>query len=117
MKQECDDARGDSSRHKHVFVCGLPRSGTSVLGRNVARLGDCTGFKNTGVLEDEGQFLQDVYAPDYEYGGAGCFGFDRRAHLTEASGLLTRENALGLRRCWEPYWDASRSIRVEKTPS
>src|SRR5690349_21777596 len=46
-----------SSDIKHVFVCGLPRSGTSLLGRNVARLEGCTGFKNTGVLEDEGQFL------------------------------------------------------------
>lgn len=107
----------DKSNCKYVFVCGLPRSGTSLLGRNVARLGDCTGFKNTGVLEDEGQFLQDVYATDHEYGGAGSFGFDPRAHLTETSDQLTQQNALELRRCWEPYWDAGRSIRVEKTPS
>ncbi len=107
---------GDKGNCKYVFVCGLPRSGTSVLGRNVARLEDCTGFKNTGVLEDEGQFLQDVYATDHEYGGAGSFGFDPRAHLTETSDLLTPQNALRLRKCWEPYWDTKRSIRVEKTP-
>jgi hypothetical protein len=107
----------DKSSFKHVFVCGLPRSGTSVLGRNVARLEDCTGFKNTGVLEDEGQFLQDVYASDQQHGGAGSFGFHRHAHLTEASDLLTPQNAARLRNCWRPYWDASKSIRVEKTPS
>ncbi len=106
----------DNSNFKHVFVCGLPRSGTSVLGRNIARLEDCTGFKNTGVLEDEGQFLQDVYASDHERGGAGSFGFDPRTHLTDASDLLTAQNAARLRNCWEPYWDASKSIRVEKTP-
>ena len=44
---------------KYVFVCGLQRSGTSVLGRNVARLEKYTGFKDTGVIEDEGQYLQD----------------------------------------------------------
>jgi len=109
-----------SSKHfadiKHVFVCGLPRSGTSLLGRNVARLEGCTGFKNTGVLEDEGQFLQDVYRSDHEMGGAGSFGFHPDAHLTEASPLLTPESGERLRRCWEPYWDKGKPIRVEKTP-
>lgn len=107
----------DRTNCKYVFVCGLGRSGTSVLGRNIARLENCTGFKNTGVFEDEGQFLQDVYPTDRAYGGAGRYGFDPRAHLTEASKLLTPENALKLRRSWEQYWDLSKTIRVEKTPS
>jgi hypothetical protein len=46
----------EESNHKYVFICGLARSGTSLLGRNIARLKDCTGFKNTGVFEDEGQY-------------------------------------------------------------
>jgi hypothetical protein len=116
MKQNTIMQNDDKSNYKHVFVCGLGRSGTSVLARNVARLENCTGFKNTGVLEDEGQFLQDVYPTDNTYGGAAKFGFDRRAHLTEASPLLTSENAFKLRRSWERYWDASKTIRVEKTP-
>jgi len=106
----------DNSNSKHVFVCGLGRSGTSVLARNVARLENCMGFRNTGVLEDEGQFLQDVYPSDNVYGGAGKFGFDPRAHLTETSRLLTPENALKLRQSWERHWDRSKAIRVEKTP-
>ncbi len=106
----------DNSNSKHVFVCGLGRSGTSVLARNVARLENSTGFRNTGVLEDEGQFLQDVYQSDNVYGGAGKFGFDPRAHLTEASPLLTRENVLKLQKSWERHWDPIKPIRVEKTP-
>ena len=116
MNETTDLDNDDQTRHKYVFVCGLGRSGTSVLGRNIARLENCTGFKNTGVLEDEGQFLQQVYQSDTSYGGAGTFGFDPRAHLTEASPVVTPENALKLRRSWEPYWDASKTIRVEKTP-
>ena len=108
--------QNDQRLCKYVFVCGLGRSGTSVLGRNVARLENCTGFKNTGVLEDEGQFLQDVYPNDLVYGGAASFGFDPRAHLTEASHLVTPANALKLRRSWEPYWEPNKSICVEKTP-
>jgi hypothetical protein len=87
-----------------------------LLGRNVARLGNCTGFKDTGVIEDEGQFLQDVYPTAMAYGGAGRFGFDRRAHLTEATNLLTAENAIRLRQSWERYWDRDKAICVEKTP-
>ena len=70
---------------RYVFICGLHRSGTSLLGRNIARMENCTGFKDTGVIEDEGQFLQDVYPNGHDYGGAGRFGFDSRAHLTETS--------------------------------
>ena len=107
--------RNDIGR-RYVFICGLHRSGTSLLGRNVATMENCTGFKDTGVIEDEGQFLQDVYPTGRIYGGAGKFGFDPRAHLTETSALLTLENALKLRQSWEQYWDQSKATRVEKTP-
>src|SRR2546423_1751445 len=106
----------NTDNNRYVFLCGLGRSGTSVLARNVARLENCTGFRNTGVLEDEGQFLQDVYQSDNVYGGAAKFGFDPRAHLTETSPLLTRENTVKLRQSWERHWDQDKSIRVEKTP-
>ena len=101
----------------YVFVCGLPRSGTSLLGRNIARMENCTGFRDTGVLEDEGRFLQDVYPTEDVCGGPGRFGFDPRAHLTEASPLLTPENAAKLRVGWHAYWDNSKTIFVEKTPA
>ena len=107
----------DRSKHKYVFVCGMPRSGTSVLGRNVARLEDCSGFKNTGYLEDEGQFLQDVYPVAGECGGDGRFGFNPRMHLTETSDLLTAENLARLRTSWDQFWDKSKTILIEKTPA
>src|SRR2546421_5441261 len=106
----------DKTNYKYVFVCGLQRSGTSVLGRNIARLEGCTGFKNTGVLQDEGQYLQDVYPPDRAYGGTGRFGFDPRAHLTETSVLLTPENIAKLRESWHSHWEKDKSICLEKTP-
>lgn len=105
------------SNCKYVFVCGLPRSGTSVLGRNVARLENCSGLKNTGNLEDEGQYLQDIYPLAGDCGGDGRFGFDPRMHLTETSDLLTPENMARLHKSWNPYWDKSKTIYVEKTPA
>ena len=62
MKQDTVMQTGDKTKYKHVFVCGVAQSGTSLLGRNIARLENCTGFKNTGAGSDEGQFLQDVYS-------------------------------------------------------
>src|SRR6266487_5732925 len=107
----------DHGRVKYVFVCGLPRSGTSLLGRNIARLESCTGLRDTGVLEDEGVFLQTVYPTEDMHGGPGRFGFHPRAHLTETSALLTPDNVAKLRESWHPYWDNSKTIFVEKTPA
>jgi Sulfotransferase family len=107
----------DSTNRKYVFVCGLPRSGTSVIARNIGRLHNCTGLKDTGVLEDEGQFLQDVYPLAGDCGGDGRFGFDPRMHLTETSDLLTPENVARLHKSWNPYWDRSKTIYLEKTPA
>jgi Sulfotransferase family len=101
---------------KYVFVCGMARSGTSLLGRNIARFEDCTGFKNTGVPEDEGQFLQDVYLTASSYGGSSRVGFDPRAHRTEGSSLFTSENVARLKESWNEYWESDKSICIEKTP-
>jgi len=106
----------EDNNYKYVFVCGLARSGTSLLGRNIARLENCTGFKNTGALMDEGQFLQDVYPIAGVFGGAGRFGFDERAHRTESSELLTPEKVARLRVSWHSYWEKGKTICVEKTP-
>src|SRR5207253_1899680 len=116
MDENSNQPDGDQSRRKYVFVGGSPRSGTSLLGRNIARLKDCTGLENTGVFEDEGQFLQDVYAVASEYGGSSRCGFDPRIHRTETSQLLKPENIRRLHACWHAYWDNTKTIFVEKTP-
>lgn len=43
----------DGTAYNCVSVCGLAQSRTSLLGRNLARLEDCTGFKNTGLGSDD----------------------------------------------------------------
>ena len=101
---------------KYVFICGMPRSGTTIVAKEIARLANCTGFENTGVIMDEGQYLQDVYSTEWACGGAGRFGFAPEAHLTEDSPLLTPTNVARLRQSWDTYWDQQKTIRVEKTP-
>jgi sulfotransferase family protein len=101
---------------KYVFICGMPRSGTTIVAKEIASLANCTGFENTGVMMDEGQYLQNVYPTEWACGGAGRFGFAAEAHLTEESPLLTPGNVARLHKSWEAYWDRDKTIRVEKTP-
>ncbi|HSZ75262.1 MAG TPA: sulfotransferase [Rhizomicrobium sp.] len=103
--------------HRYVFVCGLHRSGTSLVARCLADHPRASGFKSTGVIEDEGQFLQTVLPLETDYGGVGRFGFDPRAHLTEASPVNTPDNARKLLSEWQKHWDLDKSVLVEKTPS
>lgn len=102
---------------KFVFVCGLHRSGTTLLASEIARLDGCSGFYETRVLMDEGQFLQDVYPPDTKVGGVGEFGFSEASHRTEQSPLLTDDNIRRLRDCWRVHWDKDARVCIEKTPS
>ncbi len=99
-----------------VFVAGLHRSGTTALARMLADHPQISGLENTGVREDEGQHLQDVYPVGQTYGGPGRFARNPHAHLTESSPLLTSDAADRMLAAWLPYWDLNRPFLVEKSP-
>lgn len=99
-----------------VFVGGLHRSGTSPVARLLAQHPEISGFKKTGVPQNEGQHLQTVYPPAASFGGPGTFALDPRAHLDETSPLATAESARRLLDQWAPYWDVTRRLLVEKSP-
>ena len=108
--------------HHFVFICGLHRSGTTLLFRMLREHPAISGFENNKeatewlALDDEGQYLQSVYPPGVVYGGPGKFAFAPEAHLTEQSELLTPDNKLRLASEWFPYWDLSKSYLLEKSP-
>lgn len=116
--QHQDDAAAALSADpgRLVFVAGLHRSGTTPLARALAQHPQIGGLAGTGVIEDEGQHLQDVYPPASTYGGPGRFAYAEAAHLTEASTLATKDNAERLLRAWLPYWDDSKHLLLEKSP-
>jgi hypothetical protein len=107
---------GLSGQHKFIFLCGLHRSGTSPLFRILREHPEISGFRDTGVPEDEGQHLQTVFPPGKSYGGPGQFGFDQAAHLTEESQLITSGNREKLFQEWSRYWDLRKTFLLEKSP-
>ncbi|HEX6035443.1 MAG TPA: sulfotransferase [Anaerolineales bacterium] len=106
----------DLAQHRFIFVCGLHRSGTSVLFRSLREHPQVSGFQGTASPEDEGMHLQTVYLPSGHYGGAGEFGFHPEAHLTESSSLVTDANRQKLLSERSRYWDLSKTYLLEKSP-
>ena len=102
---------------RHVFIGGLHRSGTTLLAQVLGQHPEVSHFSQTGVIEDEGQFLQTVYQTDNDHGGPGRFAFDRQACLNESSGLVSAENSRKLGQEWGRYWDRSKAVYIEKTPA
>ncbi|MEL7035333.1 MAG: sulfotransferase [Cyanobacteria bacterium J06592_8] len=102
--------------HQFVFIGGLHRSGTTLLFQCLREHPQISGFRDTGVEEDEGQHLQTVYPTALTHGGAGKFGFNSETFLDESSQLASSENAQKLFQQWSQYWDLHKSILLEKSP-
>lgn len=104
-----------------VFIGGLQRSGTTLLGNLLAQHPAATGLVGTPTAENEGQFVQDVYLDDHQLGdarrGRGIrWAYHPKAHLTEDD--AEPDTGSRLLACWEPYWqNPAASVAVEKSPS
>jgi hypothetical protein len=103
-------------QHKFIFICGLHRSGTSLLYKILKNQKTISGFKNTTAIEDEGQHLQSVFNAANKHGGPGKFGFDKNSFLNEKSEIIKKENKDKLFSEWSQYWDLSKEYLIEKSP-
>lgn len=101
---------------KFIFISGLHRSGTSLLYKILKEQDAISGLSKTNELEDEGQHVQTVYKPAYEFGGVGKFGFDINARLDENSKLINEINRKKLFNEWSRFWDLEKNILLEKSP-
>lgn len=104
----------DAAPARHLFICGLHRSGTSPLHRLLRAQAGVSGFEDTPATEDEGQHLQSAIPPALAFGGPGRFAFDPRSSLDESD--ATEEVAERLRGDWAGHWDGSASWLLEKSP-
>ena len=102
--------------HKFIFICGLHRSGTSLLDKILKEQKNISGLKNTNAPKDEGQHIQTIYPIAKTFGGPGKFGFNKLAYLNEESNLITTKNRKTLFEEWSKYWDIENEFLLEKSP-
>jgi hypothetical protein len=102
-------------RHPILFIIGVHRSGTSLLHDIIRDSVEVSGFRATGVPQDEGQFLQTVMPTGQQLGGVGRFGLTSTSYLDEASPLLPAARHR-LFSEWKPHWDLTKPLLVEKSP-
>ncbi len=100
-----------------VFICGLHRSGTTLLERLISTNYDVS-YLRANVPESEGQHMQSVYRPAYCFGGSGRFAFSRKMK-SELEELLEHPE-----RCreqlieeWSRFWVGDGTTLLEKSPS
>ncbi len=60
--------------------------------------------------------MQSVFSQASHYGGAGKFGFNPEAHLTEKSQLISEGNREKLFSEWVKYWDPGKPYLLEQSP-
>ena len=98
-----------------VFVCGLHRSGTTLLERMLATSYELS-YLRASVPESEGQHMQSVYRAAYHYGGPGRFAFSR-AMRDELSSLGRTENCRErIMADWSRFVVGDSTTLLEKSP-
>ena len=102
--------------HRFVFIGGMPRSGTSAVYRLVGSHPEVSRLTRTGRTEDEGQYVQMVYPTGEDLGAPGRYGLNPQCRLTETSPLVETARTQ-LFDSWAPYWDLTKPVLCEKSPS
>lgn len=100
-----------------VFICGLHRSGTTLLHDYLCAHYNVSFFQSAKVPENEGQFLQDVYMAERPFGGPGAFAFYPQMQFAP---LKKPERALRTARRllaqWSSWTSGGSPILLEKSP-
>jgi hypothetical protein len=102
--------------HRFIFVCGLQRSGTTMLYRFLGEHPSISALEDTARATNEGQHNQSVYPADAYHTKGGQFAFRPEARMTESSPLVSEANRDRLFEEWSRYWDTSAEILLEKSP-
>jgi hypothetical protein len=108
----------DAMRLKRpVFICGLHRSGTTLLHDYLCAHYDVSYFKSTKVPENEGQFLQNVYMAERPFGGPGSFAFYPQMQFAALTSKTRAEKvAARLLAQWDSWISGTSEILLEKSP-
>jgi len=100
---------------KFIFVCGLHRSGTTIIENYIHSVFDVSVLR-ADVPENEGQHLQDVYPPAKKFGGPGKFAFAQQMHPKEPTDSEASKCKNRLLECWMPHICGNETTLCEKSP-
>lgn len=100
-----------------VFICGLHRSGTTLLHDYLCAHYGVSFFQSAKVPENEGQFLQDVYMAERPFGGPGAFAFYPQMQFSPLKKTeRARKTANRLLAQWDSWADGASPVLLEKSP-
>eukprot|EP00045_Choanoeca_perplexa_P008760 m.82284 g.82284 ORF g.82284 m.82284 type:complete len:385 (-) comp14613_c0_seq1:2092-3246(-) len=102
--------------HDYVFLVGAHHSGTTLTTLILCTHPDAACIRDSKAPEDEGNHVQKVYKQEYKLGGAMKYAFHPLGHLVETDPLLTDENREKIIGSWQPFWNLSKRVLVEKSP-
>lgn len=110
-----DEERAQSVIRNVLFICGLHRSGTTLIEEYVRSAFDVSVLR-AEVPENEGQHLQDVYPPAYLHGGPGRFAFSAEMHPRPGPPSVAESDARRIKACWAGHIDGESTYLCEKSP-
>lgn len=127
---------GDRPAPQFLGIGGLHHSGTTLMAMLLAAHPDAAGMEGTKAPANEGQHVQSVFPTVKELKAvsrelaaqypqlrldewrADSMHFVHRAeaHLTEESRLASGRLGERLWQQWQPYWNTSKQVVIEKSP-
>lgn len=109
--------RNEVRINRPVFICGLHRSGTTLLHDYILAHYNVSYFQSAKVPENEGQFLQDIYMAERPFGGPGAFAFYPQMQFAAVKNpdraLRTGKRLLAQ---WNSWASGDSPILLEKSP-
>lgn len=98
-----------------VFICGLHRSGTTLLERMLAARFKVS-YLRASVPESEGQHMQSVYRAAVHFGGPGRFAFSDEMRAEIASLQSHEDCRMRIISEWSRFVVGDSPILLEKSP-
>lgn len=98
-----------------LFVCGLHRSGTTLVEQTLHAACEISVLR-AEVPESEGQHLQDVYPSAARHGGPGRFAFAIEMHPAPPDAANARRARERILACWTKFVEGEAPTLLEKSP-
>lgn len=104
------------SKPAFLFICGLHRSGTTLITKMIGAHPDVEVFPTTWAPSNEGQHLQSSLPTDVMIGGPGAFALPGRERNLLYGTAGAPEVFKSILKSWSRYANFDRKVFAEKSP-